>query len=119
MAAANAAIKSFNNQLILIMGGIDKGSTDFGKMIPKLINRVKQVFTYGNSGKLIKQKFESVIKTTYINDFDSAIIEAVKEATDGDIILLSPACASFDQFDNYEERGNAFKKIFNKLELEN
>jgi len=119
IAAAKAAIESFDDQLILIMGGLDKGNTNFSEMLPILRNHVKYVFTYGKSGTLIKKNIENEIKTTYIHKFELAVKEAVKQSESRDIILLSPACASFDQFNNYEERGNAFKNIFNKLELEN
>lgn len=119
IAATNAAIESFDNQLILIMGGLDKGNSDFSKMIPILDNHVKHVFVYGDSGSLIKNNLENKINITYIHEFELAVKEAVKQSISGDVILLSPACASFDQFKNYEERGNTFKNIFNKLELDN
>ena len=54
---------------------------------------------------------------TYVEEFKAAVLQASKQSQPVDIILLSPACASFDQFSNYEERGNAFKYIFNNLEL--
>ena len=88
-------------------------------MIPILDNHVKHVFVYGDSGSLIKNNLENKINITYIHEFELAVREAVKQSISVDVILLSPACASFDQFKNYEERGNTFKNIFNKLELDN
>ena len=117
LAAAHAAIKSFDNQLILIMGGKDKGHTDFSQLSPLLINRVKHIFTYGLAGETIEKQINSTVKVTYVEEFSSAVIQASKQSQSGDIILLSPACTSFDQFCNYEERGAAFKNIFKNLEL--
>ena len=117
VAATLAAIKSFDKYLIVIMGGIDKGHTDFSKLDQLLINRVKHIFTYGQAGKSIKKQINSTIEVTYVEEFKAAVLQAAKQSKSGDIILLSPACASFDQFCNYEERGNTFKNIFNDLEL--
>ncbi len=117
IAAAIAAIKSFDNQLILIMGGMDKGHTDFSQLNPSLTNCIKHIITYGQAGQSIKEQINSTTKVTYIENFESAVLQASAESKSGDIILLSPACASFDQFSNYEERGDTFKNIFNNLEL--
>ena len=117
LAASHAAIESFNDHLIVIMGGVDKGYTDFSKLNPTLANRVKHIFTYGQAGESIKQQINSIIKVTYTEQFKTAVLQASEQSQSGDIILLSPACASFDQFCNYEERGNTFKNIFNNLEL--
>ena len=118
MAATLAAIKSFDKQLIVIMGGMDKGHTDFSQLTPSLVNRVKHIFTYGQAGKSIKEQINSTIKVTYAEEFKAAVLQASEQSNPGDIILLSPACASFDQFNNYEERGNMFINIFKNLELE-
>ena len=117
IAATLAAIKSFDHQLIVIMGGMDKGHTNFSQLNPSLINRVKHIYTYGEAGRSIEKQINSTIEVTYIKEFKSAVLNASKQSKSGDIILLSPACSSFDQFSNYEERGNAFKHIFNNLEL--
>ena len=118
LAATQAAIESFNNHLILIMGGMDKGHTDFSQLKPLLENRVKHIFTYGEAGESIKKQINSIIKVTFIEKFKASVLLAYEKSNPGDIILLSPACASFDQFCNYEERGNTFKNIFNNLELD-
>ena len=117
MAAALAAIESFDSQLIVIMGGMDKGQTDFSQLNFSLINRVKHIFTYGTAGQSIQMQINSLIKATYVEEFETAVLQAAGQSMPGDIVLLSPACASFDQFSNYEERGNAYKNIFNNLEL--
>ena len=117
VAAAIAAIESFDNPLILIMGGMDKGNTNFSQLSPSLVNRVKHIITYGQAGEAIKEQINATINITYVEEFKAAVLQASEKSKPGDIILLSPACASFDQFSNYEERGNEFKHIFNNLEL--
>ena len=117
LAAALAAIKSFEKKLIVIMGGEDKGHTDFSQLIPSLINRVKYIFTYGQAGEAIKKQLNTSIEVTYLKEFKAAVLQASAQSNPGDSVLLSPACTSFDQFCNYEERGNTFKNIFNNLEL--
>ena len=117
IAATRAAIESFDDHLILILGGMDKGTSDFTRLNHSLTNRVKYIIAYGESGAAIKSQMKSEFDLSYIQQFDEAIIYASQISNPGDIILLSPACTSFDQFKNYEERGNEFKDIFNKIEL--
>ena len=119
IAAATAAIESFEDNLILILGGQDKGSTDFRQLIPFMENRVKSIIAYGDAGAEIKNQLNENFTVTYCEYFKDAMLTANNNSTAGDTILLSPACASFDQFSNYEERGNKFVEIFTKLELGN
>ena len=117
VTAALAAIESFDDQLIVIMGGLDKGHTDFSQLDHLLINRVKNIVTYGQAGKSIMNQINTTIEVSYMKEFKAAVLKAAELSKSGNIILLSPACASFDQFSDYEERGNTFKDIFNNLEL--
>ena len=117
IAAACAAIESFDNNIILILGGQDKGSTDFLQLSPMMKNRVKSIIAYGEAGSEIKHQLEAEFKVNYHDKFDKAVMQAHEQSQPGDTILLSPACASFDQFSNYEERGDEFNLIFTKLEL--
>ncbi len=119
IAAATAAIESFDDNLILILGGQDKGSTDFTQLIPCMENRVHSIIAYGAAGKEIKNQLDESFMVTYCEYFEDAMLTANDNSKPGDTVLLSPACASFDQFSNYEERGNTFVEIFNKLELGN
>jgi UDP-N-acetylmuramoylalanine--D-glutamate ligase len=119
IAAATAAIESFDDNLILILGGQDKGSTDFTQLIPCMENRVHSIIAYGAAGTEIKNQLDEIFTVTYCEYFEDAMLTANDNSKPGDTVLLSPACASFDQFSNYEERGNTFVEIFNKLELGN
>ena len=117
IAAARAAIESFDNNLILILGGQDKGTTDFRQLIPMMDNRVKSIITYGNAGSEIKNQLDATFDPVCCDLFNNAVNLAYEQSNPGDTVLLSPACASFDQFSNYEERGDAFTRIITQLEL--
>ena len=118
IAAAQAAISSFDEKIILILGGLDKGQTDFSQLDPLLKEHTKFIITYGKDGQAIKEQIQSINNIVYIENFKDAILQASEQSMSGDTILLSPACASFDQFSNYEDRGDYFKKIIRDMELE-
>lgn len=104
------ALESFDKNIILLAGGFDKKITFdiLSKSEPKL----KKVFVFGESKDLIKHVFKDAIE---VKDLSEAVIESQRYVTKGDTVLLSPACASYDQFNNFEERGNLFKELVNKL----
>ena len=106
------ALKSFDKNVILILGGMNKGF-NFSDLLSGL-KSVKKVYCYGESGYDILTKLKDNIDIEYFNDFKNCVKIAIQGAVSNDKILLSPACASFDQFDNFEERGNEFKKIINQ-----
>ncbi|MBC8214591.1 MAG: UDP-N-acetylmuramoyl-L-alanine--D-glutamate ligase [Candidatus Marinimicrobia bacterium] len=115
IASTIAGITSFDKNLIVILGGKDKGSTDFTELAPYMKGRVKSIITYGEAGEQISQQLKAEFPTTYHWDFSEAFSRANDIAQKGDTVLLSPACASFDQFDNYEHRGDVFKKLSHLL----
>ena len=117
IAAAQAAISSFDKKIILILGGLDKGQTDFSQLDSVLKEHTKFIITYGKDGKTIKEQIKSINNIVYIENFKDAILQASEYSISGDTVLLSPACASFDQFLNYQERGDSFKKIIHDMEL--
>lgn len=104
------ALKAFDEPVILLAGGHDK-HTGFKEVIPYL-NKVKHMFVFGETKKELKSIYPEAIE---VEDMKEAILEANKIATSGDIVLLSPMCSSYDQFKNFEQRGDIFKEIVNNL----
>ena len=107
------ALESFPANIHLILGGKDKGS-DYSVLNELLRERVKRVYTIGAAAA----KIESQIAGAEIlpsHTLENAVRRASESATTGDIVLLAPACASFDQFENYEHRGRVFKEIVHSL----
>jgi UDP-N-acetylmuramoylalanine--D-glutamate ligase len=110
------ALESFPSNIHLILGGKDKGS-DYTVLNDLLRQRVKRVYTIGAAAA----KIESQVKgpeVVHAETLDNAIRKANASAQPGDVVLLAPACASFDQFKNYEHRGKAFKDIVRGLAAE-
>jgi len=106
------ALKSFKEPIFLILGGQDKGN-DYSMIEDLVIEKVKKIYAIGTSAEKVFNYFHSKVKTEIKKDFDEVINSAISEARQGDVVLLSPACASFDMFDNYEHRGKVFKQIVN------
>ena len=105
------AIKSFNNNIILILGGYSKGKIQYSHHINSNLKQIKSIICYGQEGKNIYKDLSENFKCKYINDFTKCINYAIKIANKGEIVLMSPACSSFDQFKSFEERGEKFKNI--------
>ena len=106
------ALKSFDEPIFLILGGQDKGN-DYSTIEDLVIEKVKKIYAIGSSAEKIFNYFHNKVKTEIKKDFDEVINSAISEAREGDVVLLSPACASFDMFDNYEHRGKEFKSMVN------
>jgi UDP-N-acetylmuramoylalanine--D-glutamate ligase len=112
--AAMKAVASFGGGIHLILGGKDKDS-DYGTMSDLLKERVKAVYTIGTAAEKIERQLHGVVKMVQAGTMQMAVQEAAKAAVAGDVVLLSPACSSFDQFENYEHRGRVFRQIVNEL----
>ena len=108
------ALRSFNEPIFLILGGQDKGN-DYNKIKQLVIDRVKKIYAIGSSADKIFNFFHSKVKVEVKISLEEVVVAANQEARENEIILLSPACASFDMFDNYENRGKVFKEAVNKL----
>ena len=108
------ALRSFNNSIFLILGGQDKGN-DYNQIKELVKEKVKKIYAIGSSADKIFNFFHSMIKVEIQPSIESAVAAANKEARENDIVLLSPACASFDMFQNYEHRGKVFKEAVKKL----
>ncbi len=116
-----AGLRSFNEKLILIAGGHDKG-VPYDGLASEIIRSAKALFVTGESALLIKnavladKDYDSEkLPVFHIDDFYDCIKAAADYAKEGDIVLLSPACSSFDRFRNFVERGNTFKSIVEEL----
>ena len=110
------ALESFPSGVHLILGGKDKGS-DYSVLNGLLRERVKRVYTIGTAA----QKIESQIAGEVVGSgtLENAVKQASASAVSGDVVLLAPACASFDQFQNYEHRGRVFKELVRGLQAAN
>lgn len=116
-ARTTAGLVSFNQKVVLIAGGYDKKIPfdDFGPVVSK---HVKKLILVGDTSEQIKkavQKADDNLPIYMFSDFEKAVRFSKEISEDGDIVLLSPACASFDLFKNFEERGNRFKQIVNNF----
>jgi len=112
--AAMKAVGSFRGGIHLILGGKDKDS-DYSLMSGMLKERVKIVYTIGSAAEKIERELQGVVKIVPAETLQVAVAKAAKAATIGDVVLLSPACSSFDQFENYEQRGRVFRQLVNEL----
>jgi UDP-N-acetylmuramoylalanine--D-glutamate ligase len=108
------ALQSFPANIHLIMGGKDKGS-DYGELRELIAERVKRVYTIGAAAAKIESQIGSAVPVTSAQTLESAVRKAADLAVGGDIVLLAPACASFDQFPSYEHRGRVFKELVQSL----
>ena len=108
------ALESFPTNIHLILGGKDKGS-DYTVLNDLLRQRVKCVYTIGAAAEKIESQVKDAAEIVHAESLDSAVQRASASAQPGDIVLLAPACASFDQFRNYEQRGKVFKALVQRL----
>jgi UDP-N-acetylmuramoylalanine--D-glutamate ligase len=113
--AAMKAVASFPGGIHLILGGKDKDS-DYAVMADMLGKRVKAVYTVGSAAEKIERQLRGVVKMVSAQTIEKAVNEAAKAAAPGDVVLLSPACSSFDQFENYEHRGRVFRQTVMELD---
>ena len=107
------ALESFPGRIHLILGGKDKGS-DYSLLNSLLKERVKRVYTIGAAAAKIESQVRGA-EVLSVGTLEAAIKRASESATPGDVVLLAPACASFDQFVSYEHRGRAFKEQVRQL----
>jgi UDP-N-acetylmuramoylalanine--D-glutamate ligase len=109
------ALESMNNPVILILGGVDKGN-DYSMLNDLVKEKVKAIICLGTDNKKIIKAFGGIISTILeAHSAKEAVAHAYKIGKKGDTVLLSPACASFDLFENYEDRGTQFKQAVRAL----
>ena len=115
-AAAIKGLQSFEQGVILIAGGMDKKS-DFAEFASQIPERVKSLILLGETAHEIEREVKKIGYTDFlhVDSIAKAAQEAYSIAQEGDVVLLSPACASWDMFSSYKERGNLFKAAVNEL----
>ena len=112
------ALEAFERNIIVILGGKDKGS-DYTVLAPLIRDRVKLVVLIGAASDKIAEQLQGAGPMTRAGSMRDAVLKSMEAATTGDIVLLAPACASFDMFDNYEHRGRVFKEAVHDLRIRN
>ena len=108
--AAMKAIAAFTGGVHLILGGKDKNS-DYTLLRPLIEERVAAVYTIGAAAEKIEREIAGATRVLPVKTLAAAVDAAGRNAKQGEVILLAPACASFDQFDSYEHRGRVFKEL--------
>jgi UDP-N-acetylmuramoylalanine--D-glutamate ligase len=112
------ALDNLNPPIILIAGGRNKG-LNFEKIKGKILEKVKLMVLIGESKEILRKEFKDIVKIKEADSLKEAVEIAFNQSHPKDTILLSPMCASFDMFANYEERGNVFKQIVKDLTSQN
>ena len=113
------ALDAMTKSVIWIAGGTDKGN-DYSVLFPLVKNRVKALICLGMDNEKLKSSFKSHIPIIYETTKVSEAVETgLKLGESGDVVLLSPACASFDLFKNYMDRGDQFKACVEGLKISN
>ena len=108
------ALESIEQPIWLIVGGRDKGG-DFSRLAQAVSRRVKRVILIGEAAPLLRQAWQGVATMTEAESLRDAVHSAAEGASPGDVVLLSPACASFDMFADYQDRGHQFKALVHAL----
>jgi UDP-N-acetylmuramoylalanine--D-glutamate ligase len=114
VGAVVKSLASFNQPVILLAGGVDKGG-DYAPLAPGVKQKVRRLVLFGAAKEIIARALGSLTETVIVEDLPTAVRNAAAHARSGDVVLLSPACSSFDQFRNYAERGQAFKALVEQL----
>ena len=108
------AINSFEKPIILLLGGKNKNS-DFRLLLPHTKRHVKHIVSYGEAGGEIATAIGDAVRLNRVSSLSQAVASAHNLASPGDIVLMSPGCASFDEFKNFEGRGKKFTDLVNDL----
>jgi UDP-N-acetylmuramoylalanine--D-glutamate ligase len=114
--SAERALSAFSDGVILIMGGLEKGG-DFTTLVPLVEERVKRLILLGEATPLIRSALKESVDPIAVASLQEAVDKARFLAEPGDTVLLSPGCASFDMFENFEDRGRQFKEAVGSLQI--
>lgn len=108
------ALQAFDRPIVLMLGGRDKGN-DYSRIADLVRKNVRGIVAMGESADKVEQAFAGIKPVRRATSIDEAVLTAQSLAEAGDVVLLSPACASFDWFENYEQRGRVFKELVKNL----
>jgi UDP-N-acetylmuramoylalanine--D-glutamate ligase len=114
VGAVVKSVEGFTHPVILIAGGLDKGS-DFSPLYNLFAEKVKLLVLIGKAADKMEETLGSATETVRASSLEEAVRIAAEQAELGDVVLLSPACASFDMFKDFEDRGRKFKEAVKKL----
>ena len=114
LASTQKALQAFEKGVVLILGGRDKGS-DFSVLTELVRQRVKRLVLLGEASRKIGSQLSGTAPLEYASNMDEAVHLAFQGAGRNEVVLLAPACSSFDMFKDYEQRGNVFKQLVNGL----
>lgn len=104
------ALGSFESPIVLIAGGKDKGN-DYSPLFELVKKKVHAMILIGQAATKMQKEFSDKTMCIMASSMEEAVSRAQREAKKGDVVLLSPACASFDMFHDYEHRGREFKRL--------
>jgi UDP-N-acetylmuramoylalanine--D-glutamate ligase len=114
VGAVIKSLASFSAPVVLLAGGVDKGG-DYAPLADEIRRTVKKLIVFGAAKEKIRAALGDLTATVVVEDLDAAVREAAASARAGDVVLLSPACSSFDQFRDYTERGRKFRSLVQEL----
>jgi UDP-N-acetylmuramoylalanine--D-glutamate ligase len=112
--AVTRALEAFTNPIVLIMGGRDKGGS-YQKLKDRIGRNTKKLIVFGEAKEVIQTALGGVTSTSLATTMEEAVFQAYQTAKPGDVVLLSPACSSFDMYRNYQHRGENFYQAVAKL----
>ncbi|MCY4358705.1 MAG: UDP-N-acetylmuramoyl-L-alanine--D-glutamate ligase [Gammaproteobacteria bacterium] len=115
MAAVEGLGQRISGHIVLIAGGVGKGA-DFQTLVPVIKRWVKQVILMGRDAAAMAADFDAEVQTSFARNMQEAVRTAFNHAESGDAVLLSPACASYDMFENYQQRGQSFVQSVENLQ---
>jgi UDP-N-acetylmuramoylalanine--D-glutamate ligase len=114
VGAVVKSLASFTDPVILLAGGVDKGG-DYAPLKEGIKQKVRRLVLFGEAKEIIARALGMLTETVIVDDLHAAVRDAASHARAGEVVLLSPACSSFDQFRNYAERGKVFKSLVQQL----
>ena len=114
VAAAKSALESLDLPVVLLLGGKDKGE-DFSELAATVVAKARAVLAFGAAGARIAAELEGCPVERIDGDLSDVVRRAAAVAQEGDVVLLSPACSSFDMFESYEDRGRRFSELAREM----